>query len=109
MTTCKVCSGSGSLNGHPDCPTPCLSCIDGVVGWIIVGSPYMDGDMVDLTYDENGNVAVYNTKEEAEYIGNDVAWASEFAEWKVISTLEWQENQQLVRKIVRKIIFGASE
>ena len=108
MNTCKTCCGSGTASPHPDAFTPCPACVDGVVGWVIIGTHYMDGDMTLLACDNEG-VMVFETKEEAEEVAPDVAEDHEFAECKVISTDHYQSTQTAVRSVLKHLLFGESE
>jgi hypothetical protein len=108
MNTCKTCSGSGTASAHPDSITPCPECVDGVVGWVIIGSHYIEGDMVLLACDDNGTL-VFDTKEWAEEVAPEVAEDHEFCDWKVISTDHYQHTQSAVRSVLKHLLFGESE
>ena len=108
MKTCKTCTGSGTASSHPDAMTPCPDCVDGIVGWVIIGSHYIEGDMVLLAYD-NAGILVFDTREEAEDAAPDVADDHEFADYRVVSTDHYQATQAAVRSVLRHLFFGESE
>ena len=105
MPTCKVCSGSGSAHGHPDCPVPCLNCVDGIEGYVIAGSHYMGGDMVALAETLEGRL-VWETEEEARDLLRDVMEEMEFMDAEVIHTSKWQHTQACARAVIHKALFG---